>query len=188
MTIAALIVAAGRGTRVAGPTPKQYRRLAGRFVLSRTLEAFLQHPEIDAVQIVTHADDAEAFDAVRSELDPRFRSKLNAPVLGRPMRQQSVLEGLLALASLEPPPKLVLIHDGARPFVDGALIGRAIHHAGRSGAALPGVGVTDTMVVVDGDSRVSDTVDRGSLARSKRRKRSISGPSSKRTSELPRPA
>ena len=118
MTAAALIVAAGRGTRVAGPTPKQYRRLAGRFVLSRTLEAFLRHPDIDVVQTVTHADDSEAFEAVRSELDPGFRSKLQPPVSGRAMRQQSVLEGLLALARTSPAPNLVLIHDGARPFVD----------------------------------------------------------------------
>ena len=163
MTVAALIVAAGRGTRVAGPTPKQYRRLAGRYVLSRTLEAFLQHPEVDAVQPVTHADDAAAFDAVRSELDPRFRSKLKAPVPGRMMRQQSVLEGLLALAALEPAPKLVLIHDGARPFVDAALIGRAIEHAARGGAALPGVGVTDTVAIVDAEGQFGDSLDRGSL-------------------------
>lgn len=163
MTIAALIVAAGRGTRVAGPTPKQYRRLAGRSVLSRTLEPFLAHPGIDIVQTVTHADDAEAFDAVRSELGAVFRPKLPPAVPGRAMRQQSVLEGLLALARLAPVPSLVLIHDGARPFVDAALIGRAIEHAARSGAALPGVGVTDTVVVVDGDDRFCDTLDRGSL-------------------------
>lgn len=163
MSVAALIVAAGRGTRVAGPIPKQYRRIGGLCVLSRTLEPFLAHPRIDIVQTVIHANDAEAFDSVVSELDPGLGRKLRPPVSGREMRQQSVLEGLLALAQAVPAPTLVLIHDGARPFVDASLIDRAIDHGTRSGAALPGVRVTDTITVVDSNGHFRDTLDRAAL-------------------------
>lgn len=160
MTVAALIVAAGRGTRVAGPVPKQYRRIGGRSVLSRTLEPFLSHPDVDVVQTVTHADDADAFAAVVIEMREDLRRKLRGPVPGRAMRQQSVLEGLLALSRESPAPELVLIHDGARPFVEAALIERAVAHGRRSGAALPGVPVTDTITVVDSDGGFRQTLDR----------------------------
>jgi 2-C-methyl-D-erythritol 4-phosphate cytidylyltransferase/2-C-methyl-D-erythritol 2,4-cyclodiphosphate synthase len=163
MTVAALIVAAGRGTRVAGPVPKQYRRVAGRSVLSRTLEPFLSHPEVDLVQTVVHADDADAFAAVVSEMREELRDKLRDPVPGRAMRQQSVLEGLLALARESPAPELVLIHDGARPFIDASLIEQAVAEGRRSGAALPGVAVTDTITIVDSDGHFRQTLDRGSL-------------------------
>lgn len=163
MSVAALIVAAGRGTRVAGPVPKQYRLVGGRYVLACTLEPFLAHSRIDVVQVVTHANDGEAFAAVVGQLGDQAGPKLRQPVSGRELRQQSVLEGLLALAHITPVPDLVLIHDGARPFVDAALIDRAIDHATRSGAALPGVGVTDTITLVDGDGRFCETLDRSAL-------------------------
>jgi len=163
MQVAALIVAAGRGTRVAGPVPKQYRRIGGRYVLSRTLEPFLAHPAIGAVQAVIHADDGEAFREVTSQLADDLTPKLLPPVPGRAMRQQSVLEGLLALAQTRPAPDLVLIHDGARPFIRPALIDLAIEHGRRSGAALPGVGVTDTITLLDSDGEFRETLDRAAL-------------------------
>lgn len=163
MSVAALIVAAGRGTRVAGPIPKQYRRLGDRQVLTRTLETFLAHPAITVVQTVTHPDDVAAFGSVVLELDRDLRLKLRDPVAGRNKRQQSVLQGLIALETGAPAPELVLIHDGARPFVTASLIDRALEHGRRSGAALPGIGVTDTIIVVDSDLHLGETLDRGAL-------------------------
>jgi 2-C-methyl-D-erythritol 4-phosphate cytidylyltransferase/2-C-methyl-D-erythritol 2,4-cyclodiphosphate synthase len=72
-----------------------------------------------------------------------------------------VLSGLLAIEAIQP--ELVLVHDGARPFVGADLIGRAIEAAGKAGAAVPGVPVTDTIKLIDADGEVTGTPDRARL-------------------------
>ena len=163
MQTAALIVAAGRGTRVGGPLPKQYRRIGGRMVLTQTLDAFLAHPEIHVVQPVTHPDDSAAFENAVADLPEASHRKLRPAVAGRATRQQSVREGLAALARGVNPPDLVLIHDGARPFAGADLIARAIANAKTHGAALPGVAVTDTIVAVNEGQALRETWDRAAL-------------------------
>ncbi len=142
--IAALLVAAGRGSRFGGDRPKQYCDLAGRTVLARTIAAFADHPAINSLQVVIHADDhalyAEALDAIGMD-------KLLPPVTGGSSRQASVLAGLEALSSYGI--DSVLIHDAARPFVTLGLINDAIIAARDHGAAVPGAAVTDTIVMVD---------------------------------------
>src|SRR6202007_1284415 len=73
-------------------------------------------------------------------------------------RQASVHAGLEALAAEKP--DIVLIHDAARPFVTSAVISRAIEAAGRTGAAVPTIAVTDTIKQVDGSGNVEATPDR----------------------------
>jgi 2-C-methyl-D-erythritol 4-phosphate cytidylyltransferase / 2-C-methyl-D-erythritol 2,4-cyclodiphosphate synthase len=163
MQTAALIVAAGRGTRVGGPVPKQYRRVGGRMVLTRTLEAFLIHPEVDVVQPVTHPDDLSAFTSAVVELPEAIRHKLRPPVSGRAARQESVREGLIALSQAPAAPDLVLIHDGARPFVEADLIARAVASGRAHSAAVPGVMVTDTIAAVDERHVLRETLDRSAL-------------------------
>ena len=107
---AALIVAAGRGLRAGGGMPKQYRGVGGRMVLQRTLEAFLPHPALAAVQVVIHADDLELYHRAAGA-DPRILP----PTHGGDSRAASVLAGLRALRGNAP--DYVLIHDGARPFL-----------------------------------------------------------------------
>ncbi|MAB14544.1 2-C-methyl-D-erythritol 4-phosphate cytidylyltransferase, partial [Parvibaculum sp.] len=97
MKIAALIVAAGRGSRAGPGAPKQYRDLAGEPVLRRTLRAFSTHPSIDAVLTVIHADDRAAFDHAVAGL-----AGLLPPVTGGDTRQSSVLCGLEALEDHAP--------------------------------------------------------------------------------------
>jgi 2-C-methyl-D-erythritol 4-phosphate cytidylyltransferase / 2-C-methyl-D-erythritol 2,4-cyclodiphosphate synthase len=162
MSVAAIIVAGGRGARVGGGRPKQYRDLAGRPVLTRTLEAFLSHPAIDSVQVVIGAEDGPLYQAATSGRGTSSR-KLLPPVQGGATRQASVRHGLEALAAAAPDRSgCVLVHDGARPFADGALIDRAIA-AGVAGAAVPGLPVADTIKVVNGAGLVVDTPDRASL-------------------------
>ena len=94
MRIAAVIVAAGRGTRASrdGSRPKQYVPLAGVPILRRTLDALFACPGIGPLQVVIHADDADAYAAAIVGL---ARPPL-APVTGGPTRQASVLAGLEA--------------------------------------------------------------------------------------------
>jgi len=161
MPVAALIVAAGRGSRAGDGAPKQYRPLCGRTVLSRTVEVFLAHPVVDRILVAIHPDDEANY---RSSID-RFGSgaaeRLLPPVAGGETRQDSVRQGLEALSAT--PPEIVLVHDAARPFVDAALIDRAIAAGRGSGAAVPGIAVTDTIKVIDRNGRVAATPDRSSL-------------------------
>lgn len=137
---AALIVAAGRGTRLGSGTPKQYLPLAGRAVLRHTLDAFLAHPGIDRIAIVIHPDDAAAHAAATAGLtDPR----LLPPVTGAATRAGSVRAGLEALAG--DPPDLVLIHDAARPFVSARLITATLAALEAHDGALPALPVVDAL-------------------------------------------
>ncbi|KMO41913.1 bifunctional 2-C-methyl-D-erythritol 4-phosphate cytidylyltransferase/2-C-methyl-D-erythritol 2,4-cyclodiphosphate synthase [Methylobacterium aquaticum] len=157
-----VVVAAGRGIRVGGDTPKQYRRVGGQAVLTRTLAALAAHPGITRIQVVIAADAAAFYDECLDDLAPEARAKLARPAEGGATRQGSVRSGLAALAR-DGAPDLVLVHDAARPFVDAALIDRAIAAAERHGAAVPGVPVSDTIKVVEPDGRVRATPERESL-------------------------
>jgi 2-C-methyl-D-erythritol 4-phosphate cytidylyltransferase/2-C-methyl-D-erythritol 2,4-cyclodiphosphate synthase len=154
-SIAAVIVAAGRGHRAGGDLPKQYRHLAGEPVIRPTLAAFLAHPQIAAVQPVIHPDDAELFDAAAAGL------RALPPVHGGATRQASVRAGLEALDGSAP--DIVLIHDAARPFLTGDLISRAIIAGKAHGAAVPAVAVADTVKKIDERDMVTETLDRSRL-------------------------
>lgn len=160
--IAAVVVAAGRGIRVGGDTPKQYRRVGGQAVLTRTLAALAAHPGVARIQVVIAADAAAFYDECLGDLPPEARAKLARPAAGGATRQDSVRAGLEALAG-DGAPDLVLVHDAARPFVDDALIDRAVAAAETHGAAVPGVPVSDTIKVVEPDGRVRETPKREEL-------------------------
>jgi 2-C-methyl-D-erythritol 4-phosphate cytidylyltransferase/2-C-methyl-D-erythritol 2,4-cyclodiphosphate synthase len=153
--VAAVIVAAGRGTRTGLAYPKQYRTLNGAPIVRDSLRAFAAHPQIDLVQPVIHADDADRFAAATEGL------ALAAPVSGAATRQGSVRAGLEALEARAP--RIVLVHDAARPFVSDALVSRAIAAANAHGAAIPALPVTDTVKLVDAQGIVTATLDRSHL-------------------------
>ena len=153
--VAAVVVAGGRGLRAGGELPKQYRQICGEPVIRRALLAFARHPEISIVQPVIHPADKELYLAATQDM------RLLPAVAGAELRQGSVRAGLEAL---EPhAPELVLVHDAARPFVSGALITRAIAAARASAAAVPVMGVTDTVKSVDASGMITGTVDRTAL-------------------------
>ncbi|MEE7489605.1 bifunctional 2-C-methyl-D-erythritol 4-phosphate cytidylyltransferase/2-C-methyl-D-erythritol 2,4-cyclodiphosphate synthase [Methylobacterium oryzae] len=164
--VAAVVVAAGRGIRIGGGTPKQYRRVGGQAVLTRTLAALAADDAIARIQPVIAADAADFFRSCLEELAPAIRAKITPPVAGGATRQLSVRAGLEALAAGDAP-EIVLVHDAARPYVDSALIARAIAAGRDHGAAVPGVPVTDTVKrVVDiapGIGRVHETPPREHL-------------------------
>ncbi len=155
-TAAALIVAAGRGQRFGGKLPKQYAELGGVPVLRHSLLTFLAHPQISRVGVVIHPDDRDLYDRAAEGLD------LEQPVAGGDSRQASVRLGLESLAS--DPPDLVLIHDGARPFVSQLAIARVLDALQRSPGAIAAQPVVDTLKRAQ-DGCVAGTQDRNGLWR-----------------------
>jgi 2-C-methyl-D-erythritol 4-phosphate cytidylyltransferase/2-C-methyl-D-erythritol 2,4-cyclodiphosphate synthase len=133
MATFALIMAAGRGARLQGELPKQYRLLGGKPMLAWSLETFMRHDAIDGIRIVMNEDDQARFDA----------AAMAPTVAGGETRQESVRLGLEALAKEKP--DRVLIHDAARPFVSSALIGRVAKALDGADAVAPVLPVTDTL-------------------------------------------
>lgn len=161
--VAAIVVAAGRGTRAGEGLPKQYRRLGAKPLLAHALDALLADAGIGAVLPVIGADDGDRYGdaAVDFGAEPRLLS----PTVGGDSRQASVRHGLDTLDRLPPEvrPDLVLIHDGARPFVGADLIARAVAAGDVHGAAVPGISVHDTIKLVDAASLVRETPERSAL-------------------------
>ena len=159
-----LVVAAGRGARAGDGGPKQYRELAGRQVLTRTLESLLKVAPKSRARVVIHADDLDFFHAAIAPLAEDLRERIDPPTFGGETRQDSVCNGLEALeAAGAPEDTPVLIHDAARPFVSADLISRALAAAREKGAAIPGTPVTDTIKQVAEDARIVGTPERASL-------------------------
>lgn len=145
MKIAGLIVAAGRGQRVGGEIPKQYRHVAGKTVLRRSIEALLSHARLDAIAVVIHPDDTEHYSAAVSGLNTQ---RLLAPVIGGDQRHISVKAGLNALTNLSP--DQILIHDAARPFLDQKVIERVLRALENKPAAFPALPVVDALWHAEG--------------------------------------
>lgn len=157
--IAVVIVAGGKGARAVGgdaDIPKQYRLLAGRPVLAHTIAGFLALDGIDAVLPVIGEDHGDLYTAMDLD-DPR----LLPPVIGGGTRQSSTLAGLEAL--VDNAPDIVLIHDGARPFVEPQVIANVIAALEDADGALPVTLVTDTIKRSHDGKTVGGTEDRTQL-------------------------
>lgn len=135
---AAVIVAAGSGSRFGGSMPKQYQPLAGRPLLSHALARFAAHPAIGRIVVAIDPAHRALFDAAAAGIS------IEAVSPGGADRQASVLAALETLA--ENPPARVLIQDGARPLTSPDLISRIIAALDEAGAAIPVMPVTDTLV------------------------------------------
>lgn len=162
---AALVVAAGRGARLADPDntqPKQYRDIAGRPILSHTLEVLANHPRITKIVTAIHPDDVAMYDAAVAQSGSQSAAKLLPAVFGGKTRQLSVLEGLKALEGSGC--THVLIHDAARPFVTDRIVDAILSRleAGAEGV-LAAVPVSDTLKKMEADEPRLDTIDRTGL-------------------------
>jgi 2-C-methyl-D-erythritol 4-phosphate cytidylyltransferase/2-C-methyl-D-erythritol 2,4-cyclodiphosphate synthase len=155
MTVAAVIVAAGRGLRAGGGLPKQWRTIAGRAVAAWTLDAFRTSPLVGPIALVLHPDDMG--------LAPGYAGHRGVVVAeGGATRDASVRAGLEALLPLAP--ESVLIHDVARPCVTHDLIARVVEALETADAAAPALAVTDALWR-GADGLVTGTVDRTGLFR-----------------------
>src|SRR5258707_15537108 len=153
--VAAVVVAAGRGTRTGLDYPKQYKVLGGSPMVRESLRTFTTHAEVDLVLAVIHPDDGARFAAAAAGLE------VAEPVPGAATRQGSVRAGLESL--VKEAPEIVLVHDAARPFTSAALVSRAIQAASAHGAAIPGMPVTDTVKLVDAQGTITATLDRTAM-------------------------
>ncbi len=151
--IAAIIVAAGRGTRAGAGLPKQWRILAGKPVLAHTLAAF-RKAGLDRLVLVLHPDDMS-----RAQLLNLAGVTL---VAGGASRTDSVRAALETLA--DAPPEKVLIHDGARPLVSTDVISGVLAALGDSVAAAPALPVVDALWR-GADGQVVETPSREGLFR-----------------------
>ncbi len=158
---AAIIPAAGFGTRMNIGYPKQYHLLAGIPILVRTVRAFLNNRHIKRIVVVVPAD----WIAETNTLFDRYA--VNVPhliiVAGGSRRQDSVQAGLKTLLTFADDTDIVLVHDGARPLVSGEIIDRCYLAALENGAAIAAVPVKDTLKRGDATGRITATIDRTSL-------------------------
>ena len=157
----AIVVAAGASERMGG-TDKLLARIGGRPLLAWTLAAMGAAPEVSSVVVVTTP-------ARRGELENGSWLPAGVEVHfaeGGDRRQDSVRAGFALLEQWIPDPggdRIVLVHDGARPAISGALISAVVEGATSHGAAIPALPVGETLKRVDGD-QIVETVDRSSLA------------------------
>jgi len=159
VTTAALIVAAGRGTRAGGAVPKQYALFGGTSVLARTLGVFLDHPAVDQVLVVIGPDDWKLYDTAGIA----SHAKLLTPVAGGDTRQSSVLDGLRALRRFAP--SRVLIHDAVRPFVTDRLVADVLAALDEAPGAIAAVPVADTLKRAGPDNIIAETAGRAGFWR-----------------------
>lgn len=152
---AAIIVAAGSGSRMGADRPKQFLPLCGKPVLAHSYERLSKHPSIDPVVVVIGAGQEEE---ARAALGPDATL-----VPGGATRRESVRAGLEALAG-QTGIKRVLIHDAARPLLPDAVIDRLNSALDHSKGAVPALPVVDTLSRTH-DGILGDGVDREMLVR-----------------------
>ena len=156
-SVGAVIVAAGSSSRMKG-IDKTFAPLGGRPLVAHTLARFDEFPPVAEIALVLAADQISQ----GRELVGRYGyRKVSQVCAGGERRQDSVRVGLEALT----PCRWVIIHDGARPGVDAALLQRGMDAARRSpdGAAIAAVPVKDTIKVVSPEREVTATLDRATL-------------------------
>ena len=152
MTVTALIVAAGKGERLGGGMPKQYRLLGGKPVLRWAVEALIGHPAIRSTRVVIGAGQDEQAREALTGLD------VGGFIPGGVERADSVRAGLDAIEG-----DAVLVHDAARPFCPSTVVDRLVAQLEFCEGAAPVLPVDDTLARAT--SRLDEPVDRTGLVR-----------------------
>lgn len=153
----ALIVAGGKGKRVGRDISKQFICINNKPIIWYTIKAFESCEHIDGIVVVISKDDMDYFN--ENVLEVYDFKKILAVVEGGAERQDSVYNGLLMIKDCD----IVLIHDGARPFVSEKIINEGIEYAKSYGAAACGVMPKDTIKVKDSDDFSKETLQRDTL-------------------------
>ena len=151
MTVAVVLVSAGKGTRLGASVPKAAVTIAGKSLLELSLERIAEFSP-DQLIVVAPADLVIEFEALTEKYFDEF-----TVVVGGETRQQSVESGLSAVET-----ELVLVHDAARAFTPREVFDRVHSALASSVSVVPAIAVTDTIKVVQ-DDHVEKTLDRGSL-------------------------
>lgn len=153
-----VIAAAGKGSRMGMDENKQYMEVLGKPVLARTIQKFEDCCRINGIIVVVNETDVEF---CKENITGRYEfKKVIAVVPGGTSRQQSVYNGLKCLSA---DCGIVLIHDGARPFIDAQDIINCIDAAEAYGAAVVAVTAKDTVKRSDTEGFVGKTLERSGL-------------------------
>lgn len=144
MQVFAILPAAGLGTRMAGPQPKQFLALAGEPILIHSLRAFASVDRVTAIYVAVRKTEIERVQAEVTEHG--FAAKVHV-VEGGENRQESVAHALAAVPA--GPDDIVLVHDAVRPLIDSATIARTIEAVEKHGAAIVGLPAVDTIKQVE---------------------------------------
>lgn len=148
MKITAVIVAGGSGSRMGADKNKVFLELLGKPILSYTLEVFETHDKIDDIVLVSRDCDTALCKKLAT-------SKVSSIICGGSTRQESVWNGLHAASG-----DMVVVHDGARAFIDGDAISMAIKECENHGSSAVGVKCKDTLKSVDEQGFIAQTVNR----------------------------
>lgn len=152
MSLTALIVAAGKGERIGGGLPKQYRPLAGKPVLRWAVESMISHPAVQSARVVIGRGQEELARAALRGLE------VGELIEGGAERADSVRAGLEPLST-----DAILVHDAARPICPPAVVDRLIARLEFFEGAAPVLTVTDTLARASGT--LGGPVDRSGLVR-----------------------
>ena len=149
----AVIFAGGSGTRMGARLPKQFIEINGLPVLAHTLLLFQKHPHIDGIYLVCNAD----FRKRTEDVVTRFGiTKVRRVVNGGSSAQDSIYNGLKAVAEDLPADAVVLLHDGVRPYVTPEVIDANIESVKKKGNAVTYTPCYETLVVSKDGRKVSD--------------------------------
>lgn len=156
--ISAIILAGGKGKRMNSSISKQFIEIKGKPIIYYTIKKFNDNKKIDNIVIVLSEDEIEYF---KENILNKYELKVDKIVIGGAERQDSVYNGLKSLENSET--DIVLIHDGARPFISDKIIDDGIKYATIYGACAPGVMPKDT-IKIKGEGNFSvDTPNRDRL-------------------------
>ncbi len=155
MSCGIVLAAAGQGKRMGVGMNKQFIPLNNKPILMHTLEKFYSKSWIDEIVIVAHPDEMEQMKQMIQALNMKRRIEI---VPGGNERQESIYNGLSYIHS-----EFIMVHDGARPFIDSTMLDRLYESLQHLDAVVVGVPVKDTIKVIDNMNQIRHTPDRKSL-------------------------
>ena len=156
--ISAIILAGGKGKRMGSAISKQFIDKKGKPIIYYTLKKFSENKKIDNIIVVLPEDEVKYF---KENILKKYELRINKIVIGGKERQDSVYNALKSLKNSST--DIVLIHDGARPFISERIINEGIKFAEIYGAAAPGVMPKDTIKVKNEKNFSIDTPNRANL-------------------------
>ncbi len=147
----AILLAGGTGSRMQADMPKQFLKLGSKTVVRHSFDVFMEMPEIDEIVVVCAPEFRHHFDTTQA---PKKGVRFALPGV---RRQDSVYHGLLGTS---PTSELICVHDGARPFIDKALVLRVLEAGLQHGAATVGMPIKFTVKESNSENFVRATPDR----------------------------
>ncbi len=155
--VAVIIAAAGQGKRLGAPVPKQYLKIGGEYVIAKTIKAFEDIDEVDYIFVVTN----DEYRKVCADIvEAKGFGKVEGIIAGGSRRQDSVFNALQEINARKPGVSMVLIHDGARPFIGKDVILNVLEETERNGAAVACVAMKNSVRRMEQGGSTSVSVDR----------------------------